>query len=640
MSDTPAPPITAIDVSDLLYYLARYSSVSGIQRVVGELLPLLVADRPETTILVAFVPKRREFVAIQSSRVVDLLQQLHLTTDDAGSRAKLAKLAKRVSAEAEDSRALVGSQVGVLLILGAAWTYPGLFGAVMALRNQGSKIITYLYDLIPAVTPGFPRNTADDFDEYLTYVAHLSDRVPCISQATRRDFETYCAQQNWYAPPGESTGLPPGLTPTSFATSEIGSQPAWGRPFVLFVGTIEARKNHLIALRAWHQLVATMGREAVPDLVCVGRIGWNAQDFLRELTESTVTAGRVHVLANGIADKTLFRLYRDCEFTIYPSGIEGWGLPVSESLAFGKPVITTDASSLPEAGGDAAIYVDADNTNQLHEAALRLLTDSRYRESAGAVAKASPQLSWASIVEAIWNEVAVASDRPTRDPVTLNPGTEYGLGTLTPYVGNTDGNEYLDFINFNRRLPLTGQVASPTRRALGRLAITGSPSSESNAGLRFAPGSSFTVQARSGVTGQSLLQLATARARGRVELLCSTPGQEPVDLSVKRGSSIDIPLTIDKATGIFSATIEVSQRFPQKAGLVVNSILLEAARAPDESLGRQLPSSPEALMRNGSLPDVEYPFVSIKSFQASTGYRVARFGWLAQRKIRRKLTGS
>ena len=81
---------------------------------------------------------------------------------------------------------------------------------------------------------------------------------------------------------------------------------------------------------------------------------------MRQLVNSDYIDGRIrHIPA--ASDAELAALYRGCLFTVFPSFYEGWGLPVSESLSFGKPCIVSNATSLPEAGGSLARYFDPDN---------------------------------------------------------------------------------------------------------------------------------------------------------------------------------------------------------------------------------------------------------------------------------------
>ena len=123
--------------------------------------------------------------------------------------------------------------------------------------------------------------------------------------------------------------------------------------YVLSIGTIEPRKNHLRLLAAFERLAASD-----PDLklVVAGSWGWRAKQFRDALARSPVRA-RV-VVVEGASDETLASLLRSCAVMAYPSTYEEFGLPVIEAMAACAPVVTSSTSSLPEAAGGAAILVD------------------------------------------------------------------------------------------------------------------------------------------------------------------------------------------------------------------------------------------------------------------------------------------
>jgi glycosyltransferase involved in cell wall biosynthesis len=119
------------------------------------------------------------------------------------------------------------------------------------------------------------------------------------------------------------------------------------RPFVLCVGTIEARKNHELLYHVWDRLVARHG-ERTPILVLVGMVGWGIQDLLSRIQLNPRLAGKILILQN-VADASLIWLYEHCLFTVFPSFVEGWGLPVVESLALGTPCVASNARAVVEA---------------------------------------------------------------------------------------------------------------------------------------------------------------------------------------------------------------------------------------------------------------------------------------------------
>lgn len=145
------------------------------------------------------------------------------------------------------------------------------------------------------------------------------------------------------------------------------------RPYVLYCSTIEVRKNHALAFRAWRQLLREQG-EDIPLLVFVGNWGWKTRDLKEQFEDSNALAGHLKVL-NGVPDKALAGLYAGAAFTIFPSLYEGWGLPVRESQLHGKVCLAAQNSAIVEAGGDLAVYFENDSREDFLRQLRRLLDD-------------------------------------------------------------------------------------------------------------------------------------------------------------------------------------------------------------------------------------------------------------------------
>ena len=181
---------------------------------------------------------------------------------------------------------------------------------------------------------------------------------------------------------------------------------------MLFVGTVESRKNHLLALRAWQVLLDRHGPASVPDLVCVGRLGWHADTFLHEYVESAGLGGKLSVLSSSVTAEELARLYSHAEFTIYPSRYEGWGLPVSESLAFGRLPVVAYNSSLPEAGRDLAAFFRSDDLEDfVHVLETRALDLTARTEAEARIrADRAPAIAWADVADTAESALASFQD--------------------------------------------------------------------------------------------------------------------------------------------------------------------------------------------------------------------------------------
>lgn len=159
--------------------------------------------------------------------------------------------------------------------------------------------------------------------------------------------------------------------------------------FVLAVGTLEPRKNLPRLVEAYTHLPEEIRRGH--KLVVVGKTGWQA----RETTRALHLLGDHGLVLGHVPDADLAELYRRCAVFCYPSLGEGFGLPVLEAMANGAAVITSNLSSLPEVGGDAAEYVDPTDVASITAALERVLRDPARREELAARGTArAASFSW------------------------------------------------------------------------------------------------------------------------------------------------------------------------------------------------------------------------------------------------------
>jgi glycosyltransferase involved in cell wall biosynthesis len=134
------------------------------------------------------------------------------------------------------------------------------------------------------------------------------------------------------------------------------------RKTVLCVSSIGLRKNQVALLRVWQRLHDEFG-DALPSLVLAGGIvdSTPVEAFLEKTAD---VHGKV-AFVGPVTDAELTWLYRACDFTVFPSLNEGWGLPVGESLWMGKPCLSSSLSSLPEVGGEYAVYFDPRDEDEM-----------------------------------------------------------------------------------------------------------------------------------------------------------------------------------------------------------------------------------------------------------------------------------
>jgi glycosyltransferase involved in cell wall biosynthesis len=237
------------------------------------------------------------------------------------------------------------------------------------------QLVFLIHDVFPITQPDL---TAPGSAAFFAPAFALPDEIITTTRFNAADFlraheiatKTVCKSVPHVIPlahefPGAQRNLKPG------EASRRLSDALQGKPFVVSIGTIEIRKNHAVLMQAWRALQQELG-EKLPLLVIAGRRGWQAQDALDLLDHAQETTAP-YVFIEGPTDEELKWLYASCEFSVLPSLFEGWGLPVGESLWFGKACAASKTSSIPEVGGDLCFYFDPNDPDDMKAAIKRLL---------------------------------------------------------------------------------------------------------------------------------------------------------------------------------------------------------------------------------------------------------------------------
>lgn len=243
------------------------------------------------------------------------------------------------------------------------------------------NVVLFCYDVIPVTHPHLcVGDVSAKFANYFSKVAWCADTVLCISECSKRDLLKLLTELGTPIPRMEVIKL--GCQLATASTEHLNSdiKKLRDRKFILFVSTIERRKNHEVLYRAYTRLI-DKGVRDLPALVFVGMPGWGVSDLLSDLRLDPRTQNDI-VMLNNIDDQGLVWLYQNCWFTVFPSLYEGWGLPVVESLAAGKFCLASSAASIPEAGGDLVEYLDPWNVEAWAEKLGLYLKNPRLIEDA------------------------------------------------------------------------------------------------------------------------------------------------------------------------------------------------------------------------------------------------------------------
>jgi glycosyltransferase involved in cell wall biosynthesis len=292
------------------------------------------------------------------------------------------RLKHRAGSVSPDDFAVAAKPGDILAVFGFAWLEPGYNAYVeRAKREKGVCFAALIYDIIPLRRPDwFRRAAVNNFRGWFTETLLLADWILAISAFTARDVAEY-AQEKGISLRAAPTPVPlgTGLRNNNAAKRSSAGRAASGRlpapdSYALIVATIEVRKNHALLFEVWRRLLEDMPAESVPTLVFAGRVGWLVSDLWEQLHNSRFLDGKI-IHIESPTDEELEALYDGCLFTVFPSFYEGWGLPVTESLAFGRPCIISKATSLPEAGGSLARYIDPDNATDAYRVIRETLED-------------------------------------------------------------------------------------------------------------------------------------------------------------------------------------------------------------------------------------------------------------------------
>jgi alpha-1,3-rhamnosyl/mannosyltransferase len=208
-------------------------------------------------------------------------------------------------------------------------------------------------------------------------VARRADRLIAVSECTRRDAVRVLGIAEEKITTIHS-GIADGFfDPPAERVEEVRRRYGLQRPFVLFVGTIEPRKNVDVLLDAFEALPASTREQY--QLVFAGPLGW--------ASERTVARLRAVRYLGYIPERDLAPLTAAAQAFVYPSLYEGFGFPVAQAMAAGTPVITSNVSSLPEIAGDAALLVDPRSQSELRAALARLLGSEALRVALSAAGR-------------------------------------------------------------------------------------------------------------------------------------------------------------------------------------------------------------------------------------------------------------
>ncbi len=271
--------------------------------------------------------------------------------------------------------------------------------------------VVTMYDMTLYIMPRYHRFKKLLLDRTLIpLVARRAGAIVTISESAKADIVRHLRV------PAKKVKVVPGAVSPAFAPvtdpeklEAVRTRYGLCGPFILYVGTIEPRKNLVRLMQAFDQLK----KRGLPHkLAIVGQPGWQCAPIFAEVERLGLK--RDIVFTGYVPFEDIPALYSAAESMAFPSLYEGFGLPVVESMACGTPVVTSNSSSLSEVADEAALLVDPLSVDQIADALHRLHKDEPLREELSRLGRErAAQFTWEASARAalqVYDEVGVAKE--------------------------------------------------------------------------------------------------------------------------------------------------------------------------------------------------------------------------------------
>ncbi len=415
-------PINWFFVGDTLDWLKTHDQLTGVGKVTTELFFASFDPAAQARVLPCVLgdtPSGLASVSPEDTAAL-LAQKLGARTLPSGKTADDSAWRELAPAHGDD-----------VFFTGVVWNpdYARLFERLAA---QGVGVNTFLYDIIPVEHPELvgERHYAL-FVEWLTSAVTVAKTISVSSESIREKLLRWATLAN--------VRVNAQITIVHFGANEVGeaasaqvlaADAVTARvalpSFVLSVGTIDKRKNQALLVRLWVRLCDELGAQRVPQLVLVGRddVGIAA---LGEGVAALVDSGKIVVL-QGLSDAHLAGLYQQCLFTAFPSLSEGYGLPVAESLMYGKVCVSSDLECIREHAGDLPWYFRRGDEDDALRALRHAIGDATARQDAERrIASDYRSQTWLESFEAVVGAAAQCPVVPvsaSRPAAVAFPGAE------------------------------------------------------------------------------------------------------------------------------------------------------------------------------------------------------------------------
>jgi len=289
----------------------------------------------------------------------------------------------------------------ILLLLDSTW-HNDIYGSLELAKKNKVKIITVIYDIIPISYPEFCDDSLGEvFKKWLINIIKYSDGFLAISNSVKNDVKKYLLDNLNY----RNDNFDYFMLGSDFSKKDINIESVrfeienifkTKKNTYVIVSTIEARKNHIQVLRVFNKLWEE-GFDS--NLLIIGKIGWKVESLIKEIKNHNLLNKKLFMF-NDIDDNELQYIYNNANASIFPSIIEGFGLPIIEGLNNNLKVIASDTSIHREVGKDFIEYFDLNDDKSLKELIL-----SHENEKKKLIAESIKILNWKECTDDIINKI-------------------------------------------------------------------------------------------------------------------------------------------------------------------------------------------------------------------------------------------
>lgn len=250
---------------------------------------------------------------------------------------------------------------------------------IPVIRRPGLKTVMTVHDLGSEYLPGLHKFKQRLYLKFVTDIQlKTATRLIAVSQATKIDLmQKVGVGEKRIAVVYEGSNFKQKNDLKSDTLKDVlKSYEIENSKYILFVGTVQPRKNLARLITAYRGLCNILGKNT-PDLVIVGNRGWLSDEIYR-LPKVLGIGDRVKFLGR-VSDQDLPYLYKGAKFFVFPSLYEGFGLPILEAFSLGCPVLTSNVSSMPEVAGNAAVLVNPRSSEEILDGMVKLCTDDKLK---------------------------------------------------------------------------------------------------------------------------------------------------------------------------------------------------------------------------------------------------------------------